>query len=286
MLNYLPFARRETVSVLAKVGARVLVGGSSSTNLAEFGTGGVRRAILQDLIIFEGDDDTASDTAFATDGGLLGARIGIDGKQFLTEALYDYRVMADLMRPNMSCWDWSCGGRYPYRLYPGQKMGVLLGASPQTSVQVDSVSVRAVFFSGRHVKNNEPHHLYHYQDVRRYDAGSGNDLIAMDSPRMKCPMDSPLDLYSVALPEWMRTSNDTQIIYIEDGNSRPFWPDRHWGHILDPPCSPISFGMKNGWAIDPDETIVVELQNGNPTVTTAQDVTVILRGVLEVEDGR
>ena len=178
------------------------------------------------------------------------------------------------------------GGRYPYRLYPGQQMLVLLAASPATSLQVDNVSVRAVFFSGRHVRRNEPYHLYHYKDVRRYDAGSGDDLISMASPRMRCPIDSPIDLYSVTLPDWMRASNDTQIIYIEDGNNRAFWPDRHWGHILDPPCSPISFGMKNGWAIDPDETLVIELQNGNNAVSADQDVTVIIRGVLEVEDGR
>lgn len=287
MINYLPFVRRETVTVPPKLADKVLVGGSVSTNLTEFGTGGVRRTILQDLIIFEGEDTgNAGAGAFVGDGGLFLARIGIDGKQFLTEDLYDYRVMADLPRPNMTCWDWSCGGIYPYRLYPGQKMSVLLGASPQNSVQVDSVRARAVFFSGRHVKNNEPHHLYHYEDVRRYDAGSGDDLLAMDSPRMKCPIDSPLDLYSVTLPDWMRAHNDTQVVYIEDGNSRPFWTDRHWGHILDPPCSPISLGMKTGWAIDPDETLVVELQNGDATDDSERTVTVILRGVLEVEDGR
>ena len=290
MINYLPFARRETVTVPTAAADKTIVGGSVSTNLTEFGTGGVRRAILQDIIIFEGDDDTASTTNFAADGGLVLARIGIDGKQFLTEDLYDYRVMADLPRPNMACWDWSCGGLYPYRLYPGQKMSVLLGASPQTSVQVDSVRARAVLFSGRHVKNNEPHHLYNYVDVRRYDADSGDDLIAMDSPRMKCPIDSPIDLYSVTLPDWMVAQADTQVAYIEDGNSRPFWTNRHWGHIIDPPCSPISLGMKTGWAIDPDEMLVVELQNGNTALEAAEtesaDVTVILRGVLEVDDGR
>lgn len=283
MINYLPFARRETVSVPAKISDRVTAGGSATTNLAEFGTGGARRTIIQDIIIFEGDDDTAGTTNFVGNGGLIVVRIGIDGKQFLTEGLYDYRVMADKMRPNMACWDWSMGGRYPYRLYPGQEMLVLLAPSPATSVQVADVDVRAVFFSGRHVKNNEPYHLYHYKDVERR---TFDDLISMSSPRMCCPYDSPIDLYSVALPDWMVGQGDTQIVYIEDGNNRPFWTNRHWGHIIDPPCSPIGLGMKNGWAIKPDETLIVELQNGNNAVSTAQDVTVIVRGVLEVEDGR
>lgn len=283
MINYLPFARRETVAVPAKLANRVLTGGQVTTNLPRMGTAGARRAIIEDIIIFEGTDTTASTTNFATDGGMIKARIGIDGKQFLTEDVYDYRVMADMARPCVTCWDWSRGGRYPYRLYADQEMLVAVGPSPNNTVQLTDVTVRACFFSGVHVKNNQPYHLYEYADVAR--DGTQYDLYGFNGQRMRAPKDSAVDLFSLTLPEWLKAMNDTQVVYVEDGNGRPFWDSREWGHILDPPTSPISLGVA-GWAIEPDETLVVELRNDNDSVTADQNVTVIVRGVLEVEDGR
>jgi hypothetical protein len=77
----------------------------------------------------------------------------------------------------------------------------------------------------------------------------------------------------------------TTRVHIKDGNDRPFWADPQWGHIIDPYTSPIALGPE-GWELLADETLRIELRNANPDETTDHPVTVIIRGVLEVEDGR
>ena len=273
-INYLPFARKEVLSVPAQIAGQVTTGGQVTTDLARFGTDGCRAAILQDVIIFEGKDDAEATTNWAGDGGMILARFGIDGHMFLTEDLYDYRVMADKPRPNCSVWDWSCDKQFPYRIRPGQEMKVMMGVPTNTSFVY-----RAVMFSGQHVESGEAYHLYaNNEDSLRTTTPDETMLV---SPRMKCPGESAVDLFSVSHPIWNNDMGDTVPVYIMDGNDRPFWEDREWGNIIDPPTSPISFGA-SGIRLAPEETFRVELQNGNANVTANQNVTVTLRGVLEV----
>ena len=273
-INYLPFARKEVLAVPAQIAGQVTTGGQVTTDLARFATDGCRAAILQDVTIFEGTDSTAATTNWAGDGGMILTRFGIDGHMFLTEDLYDYRVLADKMRPNQSVWDWSCGGLFPYRIYPGDRMKVMMGVPTNTSFLY-----RAVMFSGVHVASGEAYHLYANNDDSLRTTTP--DETMLDSPRMACPSDSPIDLYSVSHPIWNNDMDESVSVYIMDGNDRPFWEDREWENIIDPPTSPISLGA-SGVRLAPEETFRVELQNGNENVSADQNVTVMLRGVLEV----
>jgi hypothetical protein len=119
-------------------------------------------------------------------------------------------------------------------------------------------------------------------------AAIAGELFAVDSPRLFCPKDSPVDIYSVTIPEYVPNGATNQIIYILDGNERPFWDSQFYNNMIDVSASAISFGY-GGVRLDPDETIRVELENGDPTVITDLHVVVTYRGVLEVlevEDGR
>jgi hypothetical protein len=289
MRNYYPFARRQTVVVPPTEAAVTVTGGMVTTGLDAMATSGLRKTIVQDIMIAEHDsDDSWADQippSYAGDGGMLKCRIGIDGGRFLTEDLYDYRVMTDRTRPLCACWDWSMGGRYPYRIYPGQKMSVTMQTTTMRGAVYDNF--RSVFFNGVNVKRGLPQHLYALNtEVLR----AAPDRVALDGPQMKCPEEGPLDLYSVTHPWWRYGGGTPARVHIKDGTDRPFWDDPQWGHIIDPFCSPILLGPE-GWELRDDETLRIELRNGDPNAaviwgTTPRQVTVTLRGVMEVEDGR
>lgn len=290
-INYLPFQRRETVAVPARLAARVLTNGFTVSNLARMATGGTKRAIVQDILI-------AATGAYGTTGVALRMRIGVDGRNYMTEDLYDYRVFYDVAFPMKSEWDWSCGQKTPYRLYPGQRMKVLMQRSPYWLLNQTTCTIpQAVMFNGLKVpwgspvgtKDGEPIMLYgtNFPDLNATALG---DLINIDSPRLICPKDSPVDLYSVTIPEYEAATVAGavgQIIYILDGNERPFWDSTTFTMMLSTLASPISFGY-GGVLLDPDETIRVELENADPTASATVPVNVMItyRGVLEVEDGR
>ena len=73
--------------------------------------------------------------------------------------------------------------------------------------------------------------------------------------------------------------------YILDGNDRPLWDNRNYSQIINNVVSPISMGY-GGLMLDPDETVRVELENGADILADDVNVTVMYRGVLEVDDGR
>jgi len=286
-INYLPFQRRETVVVPPRKAARILTNGFSVSNLARMATGGTTRAIVQDILV-------SAPTAAAI---TIRMRVGIDGRNYMTEDLYDYRIFADVSHPLKAMWDWSCGQKTPYRLYPGQRMKVLMQRSPfwndQDLVCNPPISV---MFNGLKVphgslvgtKDGEPIMLYGtlFPSAAFTPAGP---LIDINSPHLFCPNDAPVDLYSVTIPEYEIgvAVPVGQIVYILDGNERPFWDSTTFANMLQTLSSPISFGY-GGVLLDPDETIRVELENANPTLllTTNTNVVVTYRGVLEVENGR
>lgn len=297
--NYLPFARKETLNIPpSPTGAKLTTGGFAVTDLARMASGGTQRAIIQDIMIYP----VIGALSFtAADAPALRIRIGIDGRNYMTEDLYDYRVFADKPLPYAATWDWSCGGRTPYRLYPGQSMKVWMNMSPRA---FDSQRLvyrdipLAVMFNGLKVahgspvgiKEGEPILLYAKEHpADRNDAG----LIALQHPamRLNCPKDAPVDLYSVTVPECflmeyiLGTVTAFQIVYIEDGNERPFWDSRLFTAIVDQPCSAISFGY-GGTAVEPDETLRIDIENADPNLQANLPLWVTYRGVLEVEDGR
>jgi len=288
--NYLPFARREVLTLpVNQDGGDTGAAGTVTTKLNFLSTGGIRNAIIEDVIIYEGDDTTTSPRSYTTFGNTILARFGVDGKNFLTEHLYDYRTFTDKHCPTAACWDWSMGGRYPYRIFPGEAMKAYLGRCPSVKNDQSVTSdIRAVMFSGVHVNNLEPYMLYQmHKEDEQNDNANTEDLILLTSRHLTCAKDSPIDLYSVSVPEWYSNLGDYSI-YVQplDANDRPFWPDRYWAHILDPQISPIGFG-EAGFKVPADETFIVELQNGNLALAGyEQTITVTIRGVIEVRDDR
>lgn len=282
--NYLPFQRRETVVVPPAKAARVLTGGFNVTNIARMASGSTHRAIVQDIIVY------SPDSRYVGMGLGMRMRVGVDGRNYLTEDLYDYRMFADVGHPLKAIWDWSCGKKTPYRLYPGQRMKVLMERSPFWTAQRSQIPI-SVMFNGLKVpwgsevgtKEGEPMMLYGTSFIPA--AAQPAELFAIESPRLFCPQDSPVDLYSVTIPEGVFSTANNQIVYILDGNERPFWDSTQYNDMLNTLMSAASFGY-GGVALEPDETIRVEIENGDVAVTTNTNIVVTYRGVLEVEDGR
>jgi hypothetical protein len=286
-INYLPFARKEQVIVPARKADRVQTGGFVVSDLARMATGGTRRAIVHDITIQQDYD-----TAYSLTPGLIRARIGIDGRTYMTEDLYDYRVYCDQQLPLWSIWDWSCGKRTPYRLYPGQRMTVLMARSANHTQCVGNSYPLAAMFNGMKVahgspvgtKEGEPILLYGMKVPTCNEASVADELMLIDSARFQCPRDNPVDLYSVTLAEWSPTTVNWPI-YILDGNDRPIWDNRMYSQIINNIVSPISMGF-GGLLLDPDETVRVDLENGDPNNPDDMNVDIMYRGVLEVDDGR
>jgi|GEM_PF-4533325 len=300
-LNYLPFARRQVITLQPSLtSGKMTTGGFAVTDLSRMSTGSTQRAIVQDIIFNYGMDEYPLTTA---DGLAFRCRIGIDGRNYMTEDMYDYRVFIDKPLPWASTWDWSCGKRTPYRLYPGQAMKVWMNMSPwdqQAQRQAYLDIPLAAMFNGLQVahgspigtKDGEPILLYGRDHPRnRTDTGL---VMLREYTRFNCPKESPVDLYSVTVPECLSvyalvgTVTAPQIVYIEDGNDRPFWDSRLFTGIIDQMASAISFGY-GGVQIDPDESLRVEIENIAPNLSGSGLTTTIwvtYRGVLEVDDGR
>lgn len=296
-LNYLPFVRRDIFNVPPRKADRVLTGGFAVADLARSATGGTRKAIVQELIVHPYGDTNYP--YYQIGSTPIRMRVGVDGRTYMTEDLYDYTVYFDKGMPMSSVWDWSCNKKTPYRLYPGQKMSVFMEPSYlMAQLQYNFIVPVAVMFNCLKVdwkspigtKNGEPMMLYSNVLPRQTDAVNG-ELVSLESPRLLCPKDSPIDIYSVTLPEcWMVEGaggvNMSQRVYILDGNERPFWDDRTYTNTIDILASPISFGY-GGCLLDPDETLRVELEDTNPGAGDASmPMWVTIRGVLEVDDGR
>jgi hypothetical protein len=287
MKNFLPFARKERVIVPRRKADRVQTGGFVVSDLARMATGGTKRAIIHDISIFQDPD-----LAYSADPGLIRMRIGIDGRTYLTEDLYDYRVYCDQQHPLWSIWDWSCGKRTPYRLYPGQKMTVLMGHSRMDPNQcTDFGNPIAAMFNGMKVAHGSPVGTKEGQPILLYGMKlpscleiANPDLMLIESVRFQCPRDNPVDLYSVTLAEWKGDVDDWPMCIL-DGNERPLWDNRMDSNIINTLVSPISVGY-GGLLLEPDETVRVDLENGAAGASEDINVTIMYRGVLEVDDGR
>lgn len=272
--NYLPFIKRVALNLPAPgLGLPRL-----SPTLWDMATGGVTRAHLHDMIIMQGTDTAdGSQFTFADQGGLVRMRLGISGKGFLTENLYDYRAFVNGPFCQNSVWDWSRGGRFPYTLRVGQKMRVVIGAG------VFGSAVQSYMFNGVRTKDNKPVLLYNV-DLTATPPG-GVVQRTYQTQYVDCPGDSDVDLYSITLPEWcffraVGGVSGSPALEVYDGNGRPFWDTGgNWRHLIDPTASLIELG--DGWDLTPGEVLTQEFENLDPLLA-AQSILVILRGVLEV----
>ena len=265
-VNFLPFMRRETF----EVPATAIPPSRIYTNISNFATGGMIRAHLQDLIIFQGSD-TSGGGSEATDGKLIRMRMAITGQNYMTEQLYDYKVYRDGLRPLNSVWKWN----RPYRIYPGEGMEVTIGQGPNAGEETPP-DVRSIMFNGVRVDDGSPIMLYAQRTVDATDTG----MWRLDSRRLMCPSESAVDLYSVTTAEFGFDAVDSTPIMIVGPDDRPWWNNRAWEHMIDPPVASIMLGK--GWTLQPGETLALEFENED----TKEDLVVILRGVLEVADSR
>jgi hypothetical protein len=297
-INYLPFLRRDIINVPPRKADRVATGGFAVSDLARMATGGTQRAIVQELIIHPYGDDVYPYSG--PNSTPIRIRIGVDGRTYMTEDLYDFTVYFDRGMPLSSVWDWSCGKKTPYRLYPGQRMTVRMEPSYlMQQLQNNFVIPVSVMFncmkvpSGSPVGTKDGEPMMLYGNILPNVANAANaDLLLIDSVHLNCPKDSPVDIYSVTLPECfvlelIGGAATAQRVHILDGNERPFWDSDQYTHTIDILASPITFGY-GGCVLDPDETIRVDLEDYGGGVGDTQNIPmwVTYRGVLEVEDGR
>jgi len=265
-VNFLPFARREVLTV---PGTAAGLTNRASTSLTDFSTAGCIRAHLDDVIIFEGTDEEEGGQ-YTDDGGTIRFRMGVFGGPYLTEDLYDYRCYQDGVVPLCSVWYW----KRPYRIYPGERITVYQGPPVRGARDVYSA-----VFSGVKISEDEPIMLY---AVREFEEGAAPATpIVMDDRQLVCPGDSPVDLYSVASHQWDYRQTGSRILQIIDAQDRPFWQGENWANIIDPPVAPCR--LQPSWVLRPDQTLNLEFEN---LEETDKPMTVILRGCLEVEDPR
>jgi hypothetical protein len=187
--------------------------------------------------------------------------------------------------PMASCWDWSKdpkfgGRRYPYRVYPGQevRMTVIYNANqPGTNVRL----VPGATFNAAKSRGGS---AYQLQTSLSSPPGINPAIVGqvpilqMPDLVLRCPQDSPVDLYSMTFADWR--PNLSRAIQVLDANQSPWWASTRWERIIDPLVAPIELGGYE-WTLDPDETMTFEFEN---PVTSAQVVDVTIRGVREVED--
>jgi hypothetical protein len=258
-VNYLPFARRQDVS-LAAAGTRP---SRAFTSFMRMATAGTKRVHLQDAIVFRGDDDNDPNANIPE----IRMRIGIYGRNYFTEDFYHLEVYRTGAQPLCTVWNWE----KPFRIYPGQRMRAQVGPSPWTGPPV-----RSVMFNGVRDVDDEPILLYAVDEV----ANTVTTNTVLEGRDMACPGDSSVRLYSITVPEYRLGQTNARSIYVVDPTGRPFWPDGTWQNIVDPHVCPILLGPK--WVVKPDETITFEFEND--TASQTETVSVIIRGCLEVED--
>lgn len=291
--NFLPFARRERVQVYPSVNGRPQ---RTRTRFSNLRVGGGLIAHLEDALIWRPDylDLGMPLTQSFINGFPIKMRVGIDGRGFLTENLYDLRVFKDGTLDGVACWDWSGKDRTrPYRLYPGQFMRAQAIWAGETDFPDGRYyHLPAVLFNCVKVTTREPWLLYARSDEfvevtisRGEYTVPGN--VALWSAQLHCLKDSPLDIYSVTV-----ISNDSKV-RLWDGVDRPFWDSDYHVRIIDPVVHKtlLSMGKGSEWDLEMDETIIFEFESpvessDLPKGVEYMLVDVVIRGTLEVEDGR
>jgi len=278
-INYIPFARRQRLTVPGNTAGTP---GRNFTRLADLRPGACKRAHILDAIIWQSDGGGKSGNW----GDSLKMRYGINGKNYFTSEFFDYRAFQSGHMPLISCWDWSRdpkhgGRRYPYRIYPGQSVRVMVKYET-AQMQGRNRVVPSATFNCVKVRGGAPEQLQtSLATPPQIPAGVVPPLAPIiQAPNLilQCPTDSPLDLYSITVGEW--SAIFSRAVYVLDANERPWWQAAEWERIIDPLVAPLLLGGQE-WTLDPDEVPTFEFENEDDG-DAVMDVTI--RGVLEVED--
>jgi len=262
--NYLPFMRQAKVTFRV---ADILASGQcrAYTKIADLTTGGSLRAHINDMII------TPVTTSQVTLD--LKMRIGIQGRSYMTENFYDCKVYEDGNYPTWATWKF----RKPYRVYPGERFTIEMGGPGGGSAW----GVAGIMFNGVKTLTGEPQMIWGITSETGLD-GKADYHLGINDVLLRCPNDSPVDLYSATLNENDPTVTG-RVLHIVDGQDRPFCPHRQAEGLIDIKSTPIDLG--ENWVLDPGETLTVDFETGTAPATT-HEYYVTIRGCLEVNDDR
>lgn len=260
------------------------------------------RMILQDLsitplFIVNTLGGPASGTGY-TGVCQLNARIGWEGRGYLTEELLPLALQHNTSKPFTPCWKFE----RPYRLDPGERLRVRIihrnlpsgdGGYPQTP---------AFMFHGVRVKDGLPIMLYDSKDTYvDPPSDSYGVVVNLTKSTYNCPMDSSVlihaaSTYSTWSPD--RTFNDVAtdyapLIQVYSPSGRPWstaevstnnltlgvappaannyttsdWAEgRGW---IQPSMGLIELGEKRGWVLNKDQALAIELENPNNSVSNS-----------------
>lgn len=266
--NYLPFIKRQRITIPAGADPSTLA--TSFSSIVELSTPGGLRTYLTDCYVYP---DDANRTYVGGD-----MRIGVTGRSYNTAEFYPNYTFYDGTIKETGCWRFA----KPYRIFPGDRLKVR-ETYPSGS---DRFRVRSgVVFSGIRISDNTP--ILIYQTADEYVADAGAYLFDKDT--MKCPDDSPVDLYAIIsnIPRQMYplhfaglgTPNYSLMVWGPDG--RQWWDDPTWTNLLFLDSHVIDLN-KPEWVMDPEETLVFEFRY----VDSAQSdlyLWITIRGSYEVE---
>lgn len=294
MTNYLPFIRRSVVtatveSIVANTSTLYRMG-RVATRIADLSYG---RGVMAHL----GDAEVRLGPAY-TDGtpievdrdvfNALSMRIGILGRGYLTE---NFAPIPSYRNGTVH----ECGTWFfpkPYTIYPGQ----LLSGRFQSNAMAASKSVRpALQYNGRRVADGKPIILY---DAPETNATAAGQVFMLNGPNLRCPADSPVELYSVTGPyDPYSYEQDfamwNQMLYYADGDK--MWDNQDWQLMINPKTNVIDLN-KPQWIVpvtdiltfefellpDPGMTAFEVQEEPQPMLQTELDIVVTLRGSLEV----
>lgn len=262
-MNYLPFALREiTTPTYTTVGTTTM----AASHISSFSLGNLGKAYLQDLslrFVLAADD--------------IFIRLGWLGQGYIMERAIPFSSLLTQGRPRASVWPFI----KPYRLLPGQHLRVEL--TPRGSV---ATMQHTVAFHGIRELDNVPVVLH-----ESTAAIAATTQAALIGDGYKCPADSPVLLYSVSFDDVvsdLAAVSDVIQIYGSDGRKWFKWANYDTAalftatfeedHYIDPIVDLIELGETNGWIMNPDQTLLVEILSN-----FAFRVALTLRGSVEVE---
>lgn len=278
MRNFLPFVRHAKVTFPAYVAGSLYKPIRLATNVGDLGTGGFIRAYLQDAIICT---DPATDySGISVDR--LKMRFGIHGAAYFTEGFYEVRAYEDGTWPTYAVWNW----KKPYRIYPKEFLRARIGTTGGRGTRGEIWPLGAAILHGVRVEDQRPAMLY---SVSVQERETGRVIIdqILDDLQLDCPIDSAVDLYSISLN--MLEADSFGIAYprrfdLYDHNDRAICTKQDIRGWIQLRSTPINLG--DDFVLQPGETITFEFQPREFEAADPVVVEVILRGVLEVEDGR
>lgn len=302
-MNYLPFVKRQIVDIPAAPRK-----GHLHLSAMAMGPG---RTILQDLSVGqltmynEYPPNQSGQTADDTGRNTFMMRYGWDKRGYLLEDLHPYGSFVNAGKSMVPVWKFI----RPYRMDPGEQLTATIICGGRFSLsKIPTDSYPALVFNGVRVKDNQPIQLY---DVARDVTAAGTEVALADST-LKCPADSSVLLYSVAMQNtWDLSVNTIGATQDHPNRVQIFGPGgREWFHWEQPvtPVIPITAGQivaaqagwlhlqynriklgeETGWIQERDETFIMEFERAIGYANRSElpfRMAVTLRGSVEVENG-